>query len=99
MDITEKREFSHKNFLFNYVPFIECECALMKITTQFDYAVDDGAMGKMLRFFVLTEKNMIAPALAFKDFSHIFHPHTAATKLLCSHLVMCLIFPFSLFEL
>lgn len=77
---TEKREFSHKNFLL-WCALFECECALMKITSQFDYAVVDGAMGKMLRFLCSHEKNMIAPALAFKQIfrfspsesTHIFH--------------------------
>lgn len=97
MDKTEKREFSHKKFLFHYVPFIECECALMKITTQFDYAVVDGAMGKMLRFFCAhREEHDRSRACVQAFFSYFFLPNTAATKFLCSHLVLCLIFPYSL---
>lgn len=97
MDKTEKREFSHKKFLFHYVPFIECECALMKITTQFDYAVVEGAMGKMLRFFCAhREEHDRSRACVQAFFSYFFLPNTAATKFLCSHLVLCLIFPYSL---
>lgn len=77
----------------------------MKITTQFDYAVVDGAMGKMLRFFVLTEKNMITAALAFENFFSrvffslcaLFSPHTAATTFPCSHLLVLYIYCVFLF--
>lgn len=60
----------------------------MKITTQFDYAVVDGAMGKMLRFFCAhREEHDRSRACVQAFFSYFFLPHTAATKFLCSHLV------------
>ena len=60
-----------KNKVLRYSLLSKCECALMKITVQFDYAVDDGAMEKMLRFFLCIcsswprMKMFFAPALAF----------------------------------
>ena len=47
----------------------------MKITTQFDYAVVDGAMGKMLRFFCAhREEHDRSRACVQAFFSYFFSP-------------------------
>lgn len=45
--------------------------------------------GKCYAFFVLTEKNMIAPALAFKHFSRIFFSPTQQQQNSCALISFC----------